>query len=127
MREDNFQSIEDGMLPRPPRDSPRFTGKQTIVRGHGDAVYRRALLAIEGRVAIVCPIDAYESLRRNIAEGKVEKPTFGFPLEDVYEWSPEANESKWDQATSLAQKYGPERLERYIRGARARRNHPEDY
>ncbi len=95
--------------------------KHVIVRGHGDTVYVRALLGIEGRVAFVCNPDDWE---REVAEERMEPLTFGFPLEDVFEWTREAAVSKcpWKEARSLAQSLGPERLERSIRGARTRRN-----
>jgi hypothetical protein len=128
MTETNDQSLEDGMISTVLRN-PEFAGRRVIIRCHGDIPCVRRLLGIEGRVAIVCKVEAYNAISLGAAEGKMEDSIFGFPLEDVYEATPELEKSKrpWEQATSLATTLGPERLEVFIRKARARRNHRESY
>ncbi len=97
-----------------------FKGEKVIVRGLGNTKNVRALLDIVDRVAFVCDLDAYEA----ISYGERRGPIFGFPLEDVFKWTREAefSDRPWDRATSLADHLGPERREGAIRVARARRN-----
>jgi hypothetical protein len=78
---------------------------------------QKAIRRGDAAVALACAATLLHHQRER------EVPMFGFPLEDVFEnRAAEFSERAWDQMTSLAERLGPERRNRLIRIARARRN-----